>query len=275
MVMDKNVKDETSVVEIPFIKGWIFPVECIYKNLKSFGCLAGVFSFLVSLVALCLGRGLACGFGLTGVGVYCFDTSWSVLGSGSVLFLSLAMFINRWWLIAFNNVPFNEAIKEKKIGNDLKTVGFMFLFLIAIAVVGGGFYFLYSRKATPNLDLELGLFVLVSLVIIAGVLFLVNAVVFIRFLEGKNWFVFKKTFVPVFDNVYKLLAWFLFYMFLFIYLLRQVSILFAFCRKFLPLLLSSFIGDFAMYFVFYLLMACFVSLLQFQIKYIFADESLK
>lgn len=155
---------------------------------------------------------------------------------------------------------------------DFKIFGFLMLFLSLWGIVAVGVYTLYVRKATPNLNFEIAWFVFVSLFIMAAFFMLSNAVLFARFLDGKGWLQLNKTAFPIFDNIYKQIIWFLFYLLLFAYFFQLVGRLFFVSEQVLPVWLCSFIGDFLLYFVFYLMIICFVSLLKYQEIYIFADE---
>ncbi|MCM1322561.1 MAG: hypothetical protein NC218_00050 [Acetobacter sp.] len=266
MEKSSNVK-----VDFSFWEGITFPFECIYRHFKDFCYLIGSFSLFSAILMMFAGRGFACASGLEG-SIYCINNVWFSLILFVFLFILMACFVNRWWKIAFYNMSFKEAMKIKFGIADIKTMGFIFLYLMVFCAIGIGFYWLYARVVTPNWVTELLLFMLVSLFIIGGFFIIANAVVFARFLDGQEWLVFGKTFLPVFDNIYKLIAWFLFYLLLLIYLIQQAQRVFFICQKTMPLLLAGFAGDVALQFVFYLMLACGVSLLKFQERYIFGND---
>ncbi len=267
--MQKKVEKD---VVFPFWEGIIFPFETIYKKVKDFCCLIGVFSLIAAVLVMAFGRSFACALGLNGWGIYCMVNPWGMLLLFVLLLFLMACFVNRWWMIAFKGMGFAEVIKIKPDTKDIKVLGFLLVYLVIFLIVGGGLYLLYSRTATPDLKLELAIFVGVSLVIVMSLVLLLNAVVFARFLEGEEWFVIRQTLLPLFDNIYKIVAWFLFYLLFFAYLMRQAGSLFFVLQRELPLFISSFLSEFALQFVFYLVAACVVSLLKLQADCIFKDR---
>lgn len=257
-------------VVIPFWGGVIFPLEIIAKRFKDFFLLVSGFSFLSAIISMVFGRSFACG--LDDELFFCGNNVWNSFIVLVVAFVFSVMFIRCWWFLGFKEKSLSEVLKMKAGVMDLKIAGFLLGGLCFLGVLGGGVYVLLSREATPQFDFELAWFVFVSLFIIVALFVLLNAVVFIRFLDGKKWLVFHETGWPIFDNVYKLMGWFLFYLLFILYFIRQVGRLFIFCRQILPMVVASFIADFALYFVFYLAIACVISLLKYQEKCIFANE---
>lgn len=264
-------KNEKGVV-FPFWEGITFPFETMYKRAKDFCCLIGVFSLIAAFLVMIFGRSFACVLGLDGWGIYCLASPFGVLLLFFLLLFMMACFVNRWWLIAFKEMNFAEVMKIKPNKRDIKTLGFMLIYLATFLVIGGGLYLLYARVATPNLSLELALFVGVSLVILVALAILLNAVVFARFLDEKKWLYVSETLLPAFDNIYKIVVWFLFYLFLFVYLVRQTVSLFFMFQKIVSLLVSCFLSEFFLQFIFYLMAACVVSVLKLQEKSIFEDK---
>lgn len=266
------MKEEKTGVVIPFWGGIVFPFEKIGQNYKGFLGLISGFAFFSAVFSMFIGRGFACGLGLEGKMLFCTNNILSLVVSVMVLLILIALLVHRWWLLGFKKQSFSEVVKTKIGVKDFKILGFLVCFLSLWGIIGAGVYALYVRKATPNLNFELAWFVFVSLFIIAAFFMLINAVLFARFLDGKNWLLLNKTALPIFDNIYKLIAWFLVYLLIFAYLFQQVGSVFFVCQSFLPVWLCSFIGDFSLYFVFYFMIICFVSLLKYQERYIFADE---
>lgn len=267
------MKNEETGIVIPFWGGFIFPLKKIDQNAKAFFMLVSIFACLSAMVSMFLGRGFACGLGGADKMFYCANNISGLIANVLVLLFLTALFIHRWWLLCFANKSFAEVIKKRVGLKDLKVVGFVFLFLALWLFVGGGFYVLYVRKATPNLNFELAWFIFVSAFILGAVFLLVNFVVFARFLDGKKWFLLNKTAWPIFDNIYKLMGWVLVYLLFFAYFIRQIGRAFFTLQTVLPVWLASFIGDFSLYFIFYFMIVCFVLLLKYQELHIFADEN--
>lgn len=266
--MQKKYKE----VVIPFWKGILFPLDKVIQNFGAVFLFISCFSVLSALVSMFIGRGFACGIGFDEEMFFCKNSIWNLTSNMLLMFMLAVLFIRRWWLLGFNGKTLGEVCKTKIGIKDLKIAGGVFLFLFFGCMLGVCVYVLYVRKATPHLNFELAWFFFISLFILAILFVLTNAVVFIRFLEGKKWFVFSKTALPVFDNIYKLIGWVLVYMLFFAYLVQQAGMIFVFCRRVLPLVVASFMGDFALYFVFYLMIVCVISLLKYQEGYIFEGE---
>ena len=265
-------KNETYIV-FPFFEGITFPFETIYRNFKGFCYLTGVFSLSAALLVMLFGRSFACTLGISGNGIYCLTNVWGFLLLFLLLLFMMACFINRWWLIAYNDMTFAEAVKTKISLRDVQISYFLLIYLLMFLIIGGGLYVLYTRVATPDLELELAIFVGVSFFILVALTVLLNAVMFACFLDGKEWRVVLKSQLSLFDNIYKLMVWFLFYLLLFAYLIRQsVSLFFSF-QKVLPLWGSGLLGDFVLYFVFYFMAVCVVSLLKLQENCIFENKT--
>lgn len=265
-------KEDKKAIVFPFFEGITFPFETIYKKIKDFCCLTSVFSLAAAILVTLFGRNFACTIGILGSEAPCLANVWGVLALFLLLLFGMACFINRWWAVAYNDVTFAQAIRMKISWRDVKISSFLLMYLVMFFIVGGGLYALYSRVATPNLNLELAIFAVVSLFIFAALVVLVNAVMFARFLDGKDWRFALNVQMPLFDNIYKLTVWFLFYLVLFVYLIRQSVSLFFACQKVLPLWCSSFLGDFAFYFVLYFMAVCAVSILKLQESYLFNEE---
>ncbi len=266
------MKEEKAGVVIPFWGGMVFPFEKLGQNFKVFFELTGAFAFFSAIFSMFVGRGFACGLGFESKMFFCTGNALSLMINVMMLLFLTALFIRRWWYLSFEKQSFSGVVRTKIGIKDFKILGFLICFLCLWAIIAVGVYALYIRKATPNLNFELAWFIFVSLFIVAAFFVLINAVLFVRFLEGKNWLLLNKTAFPMFDNVYKLIAWFLFYLLIFAYLFQLVGRVFFVCKSFFPVWMCSFIGDFSLYFVFYLMIICFVSLLKYQEMHIFADE---
>ena len=264
-------KNENNVV-FPFWQGITFPFETIYKKIRDFSSLIGLFSLAAAILVMIFGQSFACALKLSGWGIYCMDNPVGLLLLFVLLLFMMGLFINCWWLIAFKGMTFAEVIKRDVNGRDVKITGFLLVYLTAFLVIGGGIYLLYARVATPDVMVELAIFVVVSLFILAALAVLLNSVVLARFLDGERWQWIGKTLLPMVDNIYKIVAWFLFYLLLFSHLMKQASNIFRVLQKAFPLWLSSLAGEFALQFVFYFVAALVVSLLKLQADGIFKNE---
>lgn len=262
----QNVKKENEVL-IPLMKGVVFPFEKLYNNIGVFLTLAGVVSLFYSVVVFMAGQNYFCLF-YRGE-LWCVDNAFLSVFSLFFGIACLAYFMNRWYLCAYQNVPVFDAIKTISWKKDLKTLAFIVAYFVLWVVIGVVFYLLKKRVPSPDWLLELFYFVLGSAVIFFAVALLTNAVVFVRFLQNKNWLVFK--FGALFDNIYKILLFFVFYLLFFAVLVKEVRGVFV-ANHFLPLWLNGMLISFFNYLVVCVMAVFFIASLEFQEKYIFSEK---
>lgn len=254
---------------VSLIDGLLYPLIAIDKNLKSFFLLDCFVSFVVSLTTVLVGRSFFCSLDVGGV--YCAENLLALFVSGCVSFWGIAFFYNRWQVIISEKKNFFEAIKEKHLKKDLKTLIVVFIYVLAWVALGLGVFLLEKRRPVEDWRMELLFFVCVSLVMIAAIFILLNFVVFQHFLNGGSFFAIRRTFWVVFDNVYKPIVWFFIY-FLIFWFLCHVSRGFFETKKVLPMWLSAFVNEFFLYFNFCFLTSIIASSLFYQEKVLFSEE---
>lgn len=270
--MRKYKETEKSSVVFPLGKGEIYPLKMIYSHFGDFVKLVGLFALINTIAVMVLGRSYICGLGIYGKGVYCLNQSFAVIGSLLVTLFVISCFINRWFLLIEEGKSFDEVVKIKPNYKDFKTMCFVVLYFGLFAVVIGGAYILNKRAVTPSFGFELMLFIALSLVMIFVIILLLNGVVFIRFLRGKKWLVLGHTFVPIFDNIYKIIFWFVSYLFFFVYLL-QLVVRYGVIRSDSAFFFANVVCyEFLLQVIMLLIASCFVSSLTFQEKYLFNDN---
>lgn len=268
-----NTKNDENRIIIPFLEGLSFPASEISMHLKDFVFLAGGLSFLTTLIILCLGRSIFCGFDVSGTisGLFCTRSLVNILASTIVSLLSVAFFVNRWQAIVFDKKSFSEAIKTKCLKKDFKAFGVVLLYLVLWLVLCIGCIALENRKAVPDWHVELVVFVGFSLFIVLALFLLLNFVAFYNYLQGGRFFAINKTFWPVFDNIYKPITWFFIYFLIFAYFFRIVFATFM-MENSLPLWLNIFASDFFCYFLIYMVTAVIQLSLAYQAKFLFKTE---
>ena len=269
--MSKN--DDENKVVIPFFEGLSFPVTELSMHLKEFVCLAGFLSFLTTIIILCLGRSIFCGFDTHGEikGLFCSQSLISLLASTVVSLFSVAYFINRWHAIVFDKKSFSEAIKLKCLKKDFKALGVILLYIVLWLALFAACLFLEKRRAVADWQAELLVFIGFSLVIVLALFLLLNFVVFYNYLQGGRFFAINKTFWPVFDNIYKPIISFFIYFLIFVYFFKVVFVSFM-TENTLPLWLNIFASDFFCYFLIYMVAAIVEVSLAYQAKFLFKAE---
>ena len=257
-------------VSFSFFQGITQPLGKISKYLKEFLILTFSFSMFNSLFSFAVGRNILCnGFGKLEIS-YCHDGLFAGFLSCMALLCGISFYINRWHMICYDNKSIKEVLSFSYLKKDIKTLGFVLFYIVLWGVVSGGVFFLKTRVATPNWKLELGIFMIVSLLIIFSLLLLLNSVLFSRFMKDKNWVCLNKSLLPILDNFYKVVGWFMVYL-LFFMMLFRVSLDLYQIDFFGIVWLKGIIIDFGINLVIYFGGALAVLLLDYQEEIIFDD----
>ncbi len=258
-------KDE---VIIPFIDGFVYPIKKIGENFKSFCLLTAVMALGNTVIALLCGRGLFCGIDVQMGGLYCSANWMNLFISVGVLLFGMAMYVSRWFQVSESGGKIDFKIKR----DDIVMLAWVVIYFVLWGVIGFGAYVLNVRVASLNFYGEVIFFLFVSLCMLAAVWVMLNYVLIVFKLQGKNWWCLRQTFWPLFDNVHKIFIWFLCFFLILAYLFRIVVSFFRQSDFFLAGL-SVLAGEFCFYFLIYLTVAVFVSSLVYQAQYIFKDKN--
>lgn len=178
----QNGVNEDGEVVIPFIGGLTYPVRQIDDHIKGFLWLTFVAALFNVVISSFLGRNFLCGLGIEGPGFYCSANVLALGGSVLAFIGGLAWYINRWYSISESG---GEIVYKLNL-KDVKTVGFILFYLGLWAVAGWAAYSLNIRKPVEDWREELLFFFVFTMIILAVFVLLVNSVLFIRFLQGKN-----------------------------------------------------------------------------------------
>lgn len=267
MSLSKNEND----INIPLFGGLSFPFRQIVAHAKDFFMLAGMVSFISALVSFAFGRSFVCGFSNESGGTFCSVDAVSFLCSIVLKLALLAYFINRWFMISFENKTFFETVRIKFNKKDAQTAGFILLYFFLWTIFGLAAYLLSVKTPSYNWVNEAGFFVVMSLSMVISIVLLLASVLFVRFLQGKNWMTLKQILWPIFDNFYKMAIWFLFFLVLFMFF-ERFSFLYFGVTSGLPLWFKNVCGELFFNFGIYLFAAMFLSCLQFQAKYLFKES---
>ncbi len=266
------MKNKDGEIIIPFFAGVTYPVRQIASHFKSFVYLTAGISFFNLIVSFLLGRSFLCGGGMGEGIVYCSNRGWAAACSFLTVWFGLAFYINRWFLISYNGLPIDEAVKTRDWKKDAKTAGFILFYWLMWGAAGLAVYWLNIRVPVESWVKELLFFFAMSLIILLAFILIANAVLFVRFLQGKDWWTINRTFWPVFDNLYKLVGWFVLYLGGLAFILGIIFDVFM-REAVLPLWISNILGEFCFNFVLYAGAAIFVSALAYQAQFVFEDEA--
>lgn len=267
MFFEQKTEDEESI-KIPFVAGLTYPIIEIRKNFKDFLLLTGLISFICSVVSLITGHSFFCGVLNES---FCSTSVISFVISSLVMLWGLGFYVSRWMCIAFEGEHFYHAIKKNCFKQDFRAIFLVLLYFSLWAVVCFGIYFLNMRQPVSDWRIELAIFIGVSAVIIFVVILLINFVMFFRFLQHKSFMVLKQTFWPIFDNIFKLAAWFLIYFLIFFSLLRVVFFYFV-SNIYLPIWIKVVGMEFFLDFIIFTVVAFFVLHFNYLSTCLFAEE---
>ncbi len=247
-----------------FYKGLNFSFNEIGSNFKNFTKLAGVFAVLNSFIILLASIITLIVNNRDDGGNLVVDITIASVSLFFILVL-IGIYCQRWYLLSIGQVSFNEVIKYRDKNKDIKSILFIFGFVVLYSIIGFCFYELKSRvfTATSNLNREVVFFVFHSFIILFSLFLLMNFVVYYKFLNGEKWFVFEKTFLLIFDNIYKLSAWFIVYLLILALSLSLLHNLMNYV-SFLPSVISGGMFIIGLNFVLYFNMTLYISLLKYQ-----------
>lgn len=264
---EKIVPNDDGEIIMPFWKGFFYPLQKIAMSGKNFFLLTAFFSFFSAIVSLILGRALFCGLGIEESDIFCSSSLINLIISCLIFLLCSGIFICSWYNVSENNRKITMHLGKK----EFKVAAFVFGYCCCWGGLAFVSYVLTVRNAVPNWKEELLFFFIMSLAVLFILYLLLNAVMLIRFLQGKKWFCLRKVFWVIWDNLYKPFGWFFIYVLFFTLFLRDFLTFFVRNEAF-PVWLSAFGGDFSFYFLLYSSIAVFVSNLSYQNKYIYYDE---
>jgi hypothetical protein len=254
-------------VKFAFFEGLRFPMRTIKEHWTEFWKLLMSVSVFTALLNTLLGNGVLCGTGREegASGVFCSTMPELIIISWVVSCFSVAFFLYKWQRIAFDGKSFLPVFEDLSAKKIFKILGFMFFYICMWACIGVGVYYLVKRTPNPNWMVELSVFAGGSFIVMVAFYFILSFVVFVRFLEGKDWRIWRKLFWPMLDNIYPMSVWFMFYSILFLLLFQSVAGTFILHTALRPWL-DNLLGGILFYMLFYFMFALYLSSLNYQNK---------
>ncbi len=264
---EKIVPNDEGEIIMPFWKGFFYPLQKIAQSGRKFFILTISFALIGAMLSSLLGRTAFCGMGIDGSGIYCSSSIINLILSCLFFLFCSSVYICSWYNVSENNQKVKIQVGKK----ELKVVAFVFGYCCCWGILALTSYTLTVKKAVPDWKEEMLFFFIMSLVILFILYLLLNAVMLIRFLQGKKWFCLRKVFWVIWDNLYKPFGWFFIYVLFFTLFLKDFLAFFIRYEG-LPIWLGALGADFSFYFLFYSSIAVFVSSLSYQNRYIYFDE---
>lgn len=253
---------------LPFWKGAIYPFQNISNHLMNFLKLTLLFALITTIISFATGRVYVCAFDFELV--FCSKSTIVATTSIILCIICTALYINRWNALSTQSISLKQTFTKQYFKKDLRALCIIIVNILSLALLGISAYLLHQREATPNFALELGLFILFSLLIVLSSAIFVNNVLLLRFLNSKNYLELNKTLYPIFDNIYKYLFWFIIFFIFFAILLKN---LFFYILSSGESVIDTIIGEFLVNFTLYTMASFWISNLQYQEKYLFKEES--
>ncbi len=246
------MKKNNDLVKMGFLKGLKVSFDSILDNFKSFmffSVLCALFSSCLTLVSEIKENRM-----------FLFV----VFILSVVLFLLIvSLFINCWFNILNKENKIKEILKSISLKDVFRTLFFVLANIIAWGGIVASSIFLYNRVVTLSFGLEILIYLGLSVVIFICFLFLLNYVVFIRFLKKENWLIFRSHFWALYDNVNQILGWTFFLFIMFFVLSRELSSIFV---------SYSFLVKLVNIWSFYFCLAFYISILNYQYEKIFLNK---
>lgn len=267
MFFDKKNKEKSV---LPFLEGLAFPLEKIFSNFREFAMLICSASLVTTAFCYWLMLSFSCEKYAGDVPICSYSPYRMVVFLLLILFLEAAVY-SRWQSIFSENMKFLDTFKKEFFFKDLKAMLILFLYFIFWCGVIGGLFWLDIRKPVADWHMEALFFVGVSSIIIISILFLFNFAVFQHFFKGGKFFAINKTFIPIFDNIYKPFTWFLIYFLVIVILLKQVFA-YVFYNSNISGDFATVLKSFCFSAIFYIIVALLSGSLFYQEKQLFAEE---
>ena len=257
---------------MPFGEGFLFPLKKIDENLKNFCCLTLFFAVCNALVTILLGRGSICFLPKDMLsGVFCSQAVENGLISFGLTLVGFGLFFNRWQIIFKDKKTFLEVLRCRCVRKDIKSVFIVFAYFLLWFLLIGFALLLNQRNPNEYWVKEMLFFGGVSLLIIFDVFLFVNFVIFQHYLNGGKLWVLNKTFLPLYDDLYKIVMWFSLYLFLFLLVMQYVLGMIRTHHGIFNLL-HVFGYEVIIFFVFYSFVAIFSAMLAYQEEKLLGKE---
>lgn len=254
-----------------FVRGLTYPLMTINENLFNFLVLIAFFSLVSSSVGFLIGRSFMCGFLIsTGidVGVFCSENNFIIAFSIMINVLLISLYLSRIPLIGEKyekKLWFLQKLGWKK---EIKSLGMVGLYLLFWGIVCFFGAVLKLRQPTPDWGIELAFFIVCSLGIILALIALLLFSGVLNCLHGGSLSDIKKVFWIAFDEIFKLIFWFLIYLLIFVFLFADAFKYFVGNLS----LFSVVASEFCFYLLLYLMIAVIYFSYEYQEKRLFVKE---
>ncbi len=262
--------NNTDKITLPLWQGLFYPLTIIKNNNTSFLKLTSFFALIMTAITFLLGISYTYCSSSTQPSFYCSNPLIPAILPIIILIFLTATYTNRLILITSTPISLKECLKTHSLKKDLKTTLIIILNITAWVAISVSLLLLTNRKATPDFSYELGYFTLFFLTIVISIIYLLNNVLAYRFIENKNFLQFYKSFWATFDNLYKILFWFMLSFMFFAWIMKIIFFILQTYKDNSSILF--FAGIYLFMHSILCISASWILQLQFQDKYIFNSE---
>ncbi len=169
--------------KFPYLEGTIGPWKILFSNGRRFLALGIIFSALLSLVAIAMGKAFVCNYAIYGpVNFYCEGSNALFLVNFAIKLLILAAFIYLWTNYGSNTLKEKKDV-AKQIG---KTAAILLMMFVAILCPLISFMALSERVPNPDWRIESIYFTFVSVGFLVPVAMMRCLMILGFALEGKK-----------------------------------------------------------------------------------------
>jgi hypothetical protein len=182
----------------------------------------------------------------------------------SIVFIFItSFFINTWFSCINYENKIKNILKKFSIKSIFRTTLFVVLNILIWGTILGVSFYLYNRVVAFNFWLELFSFLGLTAIVVCCFFFLLSSVVFICYLKKEKWFIFHKIFWGVFDNINRIMGWSFLIFVIFFMFNKDVQVI-----TYLP----GFVINMLSMWCFYLCLALYLSILNYQYEKLFKNN---
>lgn len=199
-------------VKFGFFKGIQKGADEIFNNFKAFICMVFVFGGALSVVNFILGQPVGCAYEEHYAVTYCSDAGFNTILKVILNVLIFSVFISRWQMVAFQHKDIKDVMTLGYWKQDVKAFLLLFFYFLLFVFISFIAYYLTQRKAIDNVSFEAMLFIVLSFLILIFISLMLVSFLWVRFFDGYKIERVGEALWCIFDNLYRIFVWFLFYM---------------------------------------------------------------
>ena len=257
-------------IKFGFFKGIQKGADEIFYNFKAFACLLFIFGVSLSIVNFIFGLPVGCSYEEHYVATYCSTSGVNVVLKMIINVLIFSVFISRWQMVAFQHKDIKEVLSKNYWKQDAKALLLLLFYFVSFVVISLIAYYLTQRQVINNVSFEVMLFVALSSIILIFIALMLVSFVWVRFFDGLKIERVGDALWCVFDNIYRLFVWFMFYM---LFLLVMIKFIMSLPVIALGGVLYSFIAEFLANSVLLLFVATLQGILNYEAALFFEEKA--